>query len=41
MGRARIITDEHLTTVVSGISLADACRLAFRELKLGFRTSGG
>ncbi len=30
----RIRTDTHLTTVVSGISLADACRSAFRELKL-------
>lgn len=34
MHAPRIRTDTHLTTVVSGISLADACRLAFRELKL-------
>jgi amidase len=30
----RIRTATHLTTIVSGISLADACRTAFRELKL-------
>jgi amidase len=30
----RIRTSTHLTTIVSGISLADACRAAFRELKL-------
>jgi amidase len=34
MHSPRIRTDTHLTTVVSGISLADACRAAFRELKL-------
>jgi amidase len=30
----RIRTGTHLTTIVSGISLADACRTAFSELKL-------
>jgi amidase len=30
----RIRTSTYLTTIVSGISLADACRTAFRELKL-------
>jgi amidase len=30
----RIKTGSHLTTIVSGISLAEACRSAFRELKL-------
>ena len=34
MGVPRVITDERLTTIVSGISLADAARAAFRELKL-------
>ena len=34
MGAPRVITGERLTTIVSGISLADACREAFRELKL-------
>lgn len=34
MHAPRIATSTHLTTVVSGISLADACRTAFRELKL-------
>ncbi len=34
MGSPRIRTAATLTTVVSGISLADACRSAFRELKL-------
>lgn len=34
MHAPRIKTATHLTTVVSGISLADACRAAFRELKL-------
>jgi amidase len=34
MHAPRVRTDTHLTTVVSGISLADACRSAFRELKL-------
>jgi acetamidase/formamidase len=34
MGAPRIRTAAALTTVVSGISLADACRSAFRELKL-------
>lgn len=30
----RVIDADSLTTIVSGISLADACRSAFRELKL-------
>lgn len=30
----RVRTGTHLTTIASGISLADACRAAFRELKL-------
>jgi amidase len=34
MGAPRVITDERLTTIVSGISLADAARAAFGELKL-------
>ena len=34
MHAPRIKSSTHLTTVVSGISLADACRAAFRELKL-------
>jgi amidase len=34
MHAPRIRTGTHLTTIVSGISLADACRTAFRELKL-------
>jgi amidase len=34
MHAPRIRTSTHLTTIVSGISLADACRSAFRELKL-------
>lgn len=33
MGAPRVITDDLLMTVVSGISLADACRAAFAELK--------
>lgn len=33
MGAPRVMTDELLMTVVSGISLADACRAAFAELK--------
>jgi amidase len=34
MAAPRIVTPDRLVTVVSGISLADACRAAFRELKL-------
>ncbi len=34
MGAPRVRTRTHLTTIVSGISLADACRAAFRELML-------
>jgi acetamidase/formamidase len=34
MGAPRVINADTLTTIVSGISLADACREAFRELKL-------
>lgn len=41
MGATRILTECRLTTVVSGISLADACRLAFRELKLWIQDQWG
>ncbi len=34
MGTPRVRSADTLTTIVSGISLADACRIAFRELKL-------
>ena len=34
MGSPRIRTGTHLTTIVSGISLAEACRQAVRQLKL-------
>jgi amidase len=34
MGSPRVTSDRRLTTIVSGISLADACRAAFRQLKL-------
>jgi amidase len=34
MGAPRVLTADRLMTIVSGISLADACRSAFRELKL-------
>ncbi len=34
MGTPRVFSADRLTTIVSGISLADACRAAFRELKL-------
>jgi amidase len=34
----RVRTDTHLTTIVSRPSLADACRAAFRELKLWLET---
>jgi amidase len=34
MHAPRVKTSTQLTTIVSGISLADACRAAFRELKL-------
>jgi amidase len=33
MGAPRVMTEDLLMTVVSGISLADACRAAFAELK--------
>jgi acetamidase/formamidase len=33
MSSPRVRTSAQLTTVVSGISLADACRTAFAELK--------
>jgi amidase len=33
-GAPRVITEDRLTTIVSGISLAEASRVAFRELKL-------
>jgi amidase len=34
MSAPRVLTADRLMTIVSGISLADACRSAFRELKL-------
>lgn len=34
MGTPRVITSRTLTTIASDISLADACRTAFKELKL-------
>jgi acetamidase/formamidase len=34
MGAPRVLTADLLMTIVSGISLADAARAAFRELKL-------
>jgi len=34
MGASRVLTGDRLTTIVSGSSLADSCRAAFRELKL-------
>ena len=34
MGAPRVLTADRLITVVSGISLADACRAAFAQLKL-------
>jgi amidase len=34
MGAPRVLTADRLVTIVSGGSLADACRVAFRELKL-------
>jgi amidase len=34
MGTPRVLTSDRLMTIVSGISLADASRAAFRELKL-------
>lgn len=34
MGTPRVITSQRLTTIASDISLADACRIAFKELKL-------
>lgn len=34
MGTPRVITSQALTTIASDISLADACRTAFKELKL-------
>jgi amidase len=41
MSAPRIRTGDALTTVVSGISLADACRAAFRELKLWLESEWG
>lgn len=41
MHAPRIRTETHLTTIVSGISLADACRDAFRELKLWLEDEWG
>jgi amidase len=41
MHAPRIRTETHLTTIVSGISLADACRDAFRELRLWLEDEWG
>jgi amidase len=41
MGAPRILTDDRLMTVVSGTSLADSCRTAFRELKLWLEDEWG
>jgi amidase len=41
MSSPRIRTADTLSTVVSGISLADACRAAFRELKLWLESEWG
>jgi amidase len=41
MSAPRIRTDATLTTVVSGISLADACRIAFSELKFWLESEWG
>jgi amidase len=41
MGAPRVLSAERLTTIVSGISLADACREAFAELKLWLQDDWG
>jgi amidase len=41
MGAPRVSTHDLLMTVVSGISLADACRAAFAELKLWLQDDWG
>jgi amidase len=41
MGAPRVLSAEALTTIVSGISLADAARAAFRELKLWLEDEWG
>ncbi len=41
MGVPRVVTAERLTTIVSGSSLSDACRTAFRELKLWLQDDWG
>jgi amidase len=41
MGTPRVRSADALTTIVSGISLADACRTAFRELKLWLEDEWG
>jgi acetamidase/formamidase len=41
MGASRVLTGDRLTTIVSGSSLADSCRAAFRELKLWLEDEWG
>jgi amidase len=41
MEAPRVLTNDRLTTVVSGISLADACRAAFAQLKLWLQDEWG
>jgi acetamidase/formamidase len=41
MGAPRVLTDDRLMTIVSGISLADACREAVAELKLWLQDEWG
>jgi acetamidase/formamidase len=41
MGTPRVVSADRLTTIVSGISLADTCREAFRELKLWLEDEWG
>jgi amidase len=41
MGAPRVLTPDRLMTIVSGISLADACRAAFAELKVWLQDEWG
>ncbi|HEY2653351.1 MAG TPA: acetamidase/formamidase family protein [Solirubrobacteraceae bacterium] len=41
MGAPRVLTADRLITIVSGISLADACRTAFAQLKLWLQDEWG
>jgi amidase len=41
MGAPRVLTADQLITIVSGISLADACRTAFAQLKLWLQDDWG